>query len=56
MLPSDEFIIHQFSVNQTYVRYFDKKLALFNFSIQVTNGVNLISRYKKIVNGYLLLV
>ena len=42
-----EFIIQQFSINRTYVRYFDRNSALFNFCIQVINGVNLISRYKK---------
>ena len=47
VLPCDEFIIQQFSINRTYVRYFDRNSALFNFCIQVINGVNLISRYKK---------
>ena len=46
VLPCDEFII-QFSINRTCVRYFDRNSALFNFCIQVINGVNLISRYKK---------
>ena len=49
VLPCDEFIIQQFSINRTYVRYFDRNLALFNFCIQVINGVNLISRHKKVV-------
>ena len=56
VLPCDEFIIQQFSINQTYVRYFDRKLALFNFCIPVINGANLISRHKKSINGYFLLV
>ena len=47
VLLRDEFIIQQFSINRTYVRYFDRNSALFNFCIQVINGVNLISRYKK---------
>ena len=42
VLPFDEFIIQQFSINRTCVRYFDRNSALFNFSIQVINGVNLI--------------
>ena len=46
-LPCNEFVIQQFSINRTYVRNFDKNSALFNFRIQVINGVNLISRYKK---------
>ena len=51
-LPCDEFIIQQFSINRTYVRYFDRNSALFNFCIQVINGVNLISRYKKVVKSW----
>ena len=47
VLPFDEFIIQQFSINRTCVRYFDRNSALFNFCIQVINGVNLISRYNK---------
>ena len=31
VLPYDEFIMHQFSINRTYVRYFDRNSALFNF-------------------------
>ena len=46
VLLCDEFIIQQFSINRT-VRYFDRNSALFNFCIQIINGVNLISRYKK---------
>ena len=42
VLPCDEFMIQQFSINRTCVRYFDRNSALFNFSIQVINGVNLI--------------
>ena len=52
VLPCDEFIIQQFSINRTYVRYFDRNSALFNFCIQVINGVNLISRYKKVVKSW----
>ena len=48
----DEFIIQLFSINRTYVRYFDRNSALFNFCIQVINGVNLISRYKKVVKSW----
>ena len=33
VLLSDEFIIQQFSINQTYVRYFDRNPAFFNFCI-----------------------
>ena len=44
VLPCDEFVIQQFSINRTYVCYFDRNSALFNFCIQVINGVNLISR------------
>ena len=28
VLPCDEFIIQQFSINQTYVRYFDRNSAI----------------------------
>ena len=52
VLPCDEFIIQQFSINRTYVRYFDRNSALLNFCIQVINGVNLISRYKKVVKSW----
>ena len=52
VLPCDEFIMQQFSINRTYVRYFDRNSALFNFCIQVINGVNLISRYKKVVKSW----
>ena len=52
VLPCDEFIIQQFSINRTYVRYFDRNSALFNFCIQVINGVNLISRYKKVAKSW----
>ena len=51
VLPCDEFIIQQFSINQTYVRCFDRNSALFNFCIQLINCVNLISRYKKVVKS-----
>ena len=49
VLLCDEFIIQQFSINRSYVRYFDRNSVLFNFFIQVINGVSLISRYKKIL-------
>ena len=49
VLPCDEFLILQFSINRTYVHYFDRNLALFNFCILVINEVNLISGYKKIL-------
>ena len=52
VLPCDEFRIQQFSINWTCVRYFDKKSAMFNFCIQLINGVNLISRYKKVVKSW----
>ena len=52
VLPRDEFIIQQFSINRTYVRYFDRNSALFNFCIQVINGVNLISRYKNVTKSW----
>ena len=52
VLPCDEFIIQEFSTNRTCVRYFDRNSALFNFCIQVINGVNLISRYKKVVKSW----
>ena len=52
VLPCDEFIIQQFSINQSYVRYFDRNSALFNFCIQVLNGVNLIFRYKKVAKSW----
>ena len=52
VLPCDEFVIQQFSINRTYVCYFDRNSALFNFCIQVINGVNLISRYKKVVKSW----
>ena len=52
VLPCDKFIIQQFSINRTYVRCFDRNLALFNFCIQVINGVNLISRYKKVAESW----
>ena len=52
VLPCDEFIILQFSINRTYERYFDRNSALFNFCILVINGVNLISRYKKVVKSW----
>ena len=52
VLPCDEFIIQQFSINRTYVRYFDRNSALFNFCIQVINGVNLISRYKNVTKSW----
>ena len=52
VLRCDEFIILQFSINPTYVRYFDRNSALFNFCILVINGVNLISRYKKAVKSW----
>ena len=51
-LPCDEFIIQQFSINRTYVRCFDRNLALFNFFIQLIKGVNLISRYTKVVKSW----
>ena len=51
VLPCDEFIIQQFSINWTCVRYFDRNSTLFNFRIQVINGHNLISRYKKVVKS-----
>ena len=51
-LLCDTFIIQQFSVNQTCVRYFYRNSALFNFCIQVINGVSLISRYKKVVKSW----
>ena len=50
--PCDDFIIHQFSIKRTYVRCFDRKSALFNFCIQVINGVNLVSRCKKVVKSW----
>ena len=50
-LPCGEFIIQQFSINWTCVCYFDGNSALFNFCIKVINGVNLISRYKKVVKS-----
>ena len=31
VLPCDEFIIQQFSINRTYVRYFDKNSAFLTF-------------------------
>ena len=52
VLPCDGFIIQQFSINRTYVRYFDRNSALFNFCIQVINGVSLIYRSKKVVNSW----
>ena len=52
VLRCDEFIIQQFSINQTYVHYFDRHSTLFNLCIQVINGVNLISRYKKVVKSW----
>ena len=52
VLPCDEFVIQQFSINWTYVCYFDRNLALFNFCIQVINGINLISRHKKDVKSW----
>ena len=52
VLPCDEFIMQEFSTNRTCVRYFDRNSALFNFCIQVINGVNLISRYKKVVKSW----
>ena len=52
VLLCDEFVIQLFSINRTYVRYFDRNSALFNFCIQVINGVNLISRYKKVVKSW----
>ena len=51
VIPCDEFIIQQFSINRTYVRYFDRNSALLNFCMQVINGVNLITRYKKVVKS-----
>ena len=53
VLPCDEFMIQQFSINRTCVRYFDRNSALFNFCIQVINGVNLMSRYKKVIKSWL---
>ena len=50
MLPCVEFMIQQFSINWTYVRYFDRNLALFNFCIQVINGFNLILGMQKSLN------
>ena len=47
VLPCDEFIIQQFSINRNCVRYFDRNSALLNFCIQVINDVNLISRYSR---------
>ena len=44
MLPCDQFVILQFSINRACVCYFDRNTALFNIRIQVINGVNLISR------------
>ena len=52
VLLCDEFIVQQFSINWTYVCYFDRNLAFFNFCIQVINDVNLISRYKKFVKSW----
>ena len=52
VLPCDEFLILQFSTNRTYVHYFDRNLALFNFCILVINEVNLISGYKKVVKSW----
>ena len=52
VLPCDEFIMQEFSTNRTCVRYFDRNSALFNFCIQVINGVNLISRHKKDVKSW----
>ena len=52
VLPCDEFIIQHFSINRTFVRYFHRNSALFNLCIQVINGVNLISRYKKVKSGF----
>ena len=52
VLPCDEFIIQQFSINRNCVRYFDRNSALFNFCIQVINEVNLISRYQKVVKSW----
>ena len=52
VLPRDEFIIQQFSINRTYVRYFDRNSALFNICIQVLNGINLIFRYKKVAKSW----
>ena len=49
VLPYDEFIIQQFLC---VMRYFDRNSALFNFCIQVINGVNLISRYKKVAKSW----
>ena len=55
VLPCDESIIQQFSINRTCERYFDRNSTLFNFCIRVINGVNLISRYKKVVNPDLII-
>ena len=52
VLPCNEFVIQQFSINRTYVQNFDRNSALFNFCIQVINGVNFISRYKKVVKSW----
>ena len=52
VLLCDEFVIQLFSINRTYVRYFDRNLALFNFCIQVISGVNLFSRYKNVVKSW----
>ena len=51
LLSCDEFIIQQFSINWTCVCFFDGNSVLFNFCIKVINGVNLISRYKKVVKS-----
>ena len=52
VLLCDEFIVQQFSINRTYVRYFDRTLAFFNFCIQVINEFNLISRHKKVIKSW----
>ena len=51
VLPCDEFIVQRFSIKWTYVRYFSRNSGLFNFCIQVINGINLIARYKKVVKS-----
>ena len=47
VLPCDEFIKQQFSINRTLI-----ETRLFNFCIQLINGVNLISRYKKGIKSW----
>ena len=53
VLPCNEFMIQQFSINRTCVRCFYRNSTLFNFCIQVINGVNLMCRYKKVIKSWL---